>query len=80
MANKRTKAVRYGRALGAACPYCRRTMDALNVLPTIDHIHPRSLGGQTTIWACMDCNGRKGNMTLPEWRAFMTDNPQWWLS
>jgi 5-methylcytosine-specific restriction endonuclease McrA len=49
-----------------ACQYCGRRGDRL----TVDHVVPRSLGGQT-IWtnvvaACLRCNLRKGNRSPEE--------------
>ena len=51
---------------GHACQYCGRTGVSL----TIDHIVPKSRGGDTWTWenlvtACMACNHRKGDR-LPE--------------
>lgn len=51
---------------GHACQYCGRT----GVPLTIDHIVPKSRGGDTWTWenlvtACMACNHRKGDR-LPE--------------
>lgn len=46
------------------CTYCGKAAD------TIDHIHPRSKGGQHTwlnvIAACKRCNSRKGNKLLSD--------------
>lgn len=47
-------------------------------LPSREHPHPRSKGGQHVIYACQDCNEIKGDMTMPEWQAFMIANPEWW--
>lgn len=80
MANKYTQIMQYRRALGTPCPYCHRAMLAAdpNRFPTRDHVHPRSKGGQRTVWACWVCNNLKRDMTLPEWEAFMAANPNWW--
>jgi 5-methylcytosine-specific restriction endonuclease McrA len=47
------------------CPYCRTPIDIVSL--TLDHIVPRSLGGEFSLDnlepICMDCNQRKGNMT-----------------
>jgi 5-methylcytosine-specific restriction endonuclease McrA len=48
----------------AICGYCDKTAT------TIDHIIPRSLGGETT-WinttaSCLRCNGKKGSKTIKE--------------
>lgn len=46
------------------CAYCGKHAN------TVDHIHPRSLGGRNewmnTIAACLSCNGKKSNKTLEE--------------
>lgn len=48
------------------CQYCGRQPGAEEL--TIDHVTPRSLGGQTTwencVLACVDCNRRKADMPL----------------
>jgi 5-methylcytosine-specific restriction endonuclease McrA len=48
------------------CQYCGRRGDRL----TVDHVLPRSRGGDTTwlnvVAACLRCNLRKGNRTLEE--------------
>jgi 5-methylcytosine-specific restriction endonuclease McrA len=48
---------------GGCCAYCGERVSYSSF--TIDHVHPRSLGGQTswenTVSACMPCNSRKGN-------------------
>jgi 5-methylcytosine-specific restriction endonuclease McrA len=81
MANKYTQHVRFQRLRGTACPYCKRVMDIghPDLMPTEDHVHPRSRGGVETVWACWKCNNVKGDMTMPEWEAFMAAHPAWWL-
>lgn len=48
-----------------ACVYCNSKKDL-----TIDHLIPRSKGGQDTwenmVTACSPCNGRKGNKSLKD--------------
>ncbi len=55
---------------GSTCVYCGKTYD-INDL-TIDHVHPRSRGGNdlTTncVSACKDCNRDKGS---DEWQQWM---------
>lgn len=45
-----------------SCVYCGKHAD------TIDHVHPRSLGGKNSyencVAACKKCNNKKGNRTL----------------
>jgi 5-methylcytosine-specific restriction endonuclease McrA len=51
---------------GYTCQYCNRRGERL----TVDHILPRSRGGQTTwtnvVAACLRCNLHKGNRLLDE--------------
>jgi 5-methylcytosine-specific restriction endonuclease McrA len=51
---------------GYTCQYCGRRGERL----TVDHVLPRSRGGETTwtnvVAACLRCNLRKGNRTLTE--------------
>lgn len=48
---------------GGRCAYCGQPVTLAGF--TIDHVEPRSLGGETswenTVSACMPCNSRKGN-------------------
>lgn len=70
------------RGKGERCTYCRRVMDATGartgLAATRDHVIPAHMGGRTTVWACITCNGMKGGMMPEVWEAFMLDNPQWW--
>lgn len=69
MATKHTKIVRLAYAIGQPCPYCKRKMEMNSgTQPSRDHVHPQSRGGELTIWCCWDCNNRKGDMSLAEWR------------
>ncbi len=47
------------------CQYCGKKTGVM----TTDHIIPRALGGDETwenlVCACLECNNRKGNRTLP---------------
>src|SRR5437016_8341785 len=51
---------------GYTCQYCNRRGDRL----TVDHVVPRSRGGETTwvnvVAACLRCNLHKGNRTLED--------------
>ena len=51
---------------GYRCAYCGRG----DLTLTLDHIIPRSKGGQDTwenlVAACLPCNNKKGNKTLDE--------------
>jgi 5-methylcytosine-specific restriction endonuclease McrA len=59
------------------CQFCgsRLTRKAA----TIDHLHPRCLGGKTTwkncVTACLSCNKKKGHKTLPEADMKLKKNP-----
>jgi 5-methylcytosine-specific restriction endonuclease McrA len=48
---------------GGCCAYCGVKLSYSSF--TIDHVNPRSLGGETswenTVSSCMPCNSRKGN-------------------
>jgi 5-methylcytosine-specific restriction endonuclease McrA len=60
---------------GYTCQYCSRRGEKL----TVDHVMPRSRGGQTTwtnvVAACLRCNLRKGNRTLEEARLRLVRDP-----
>ena len=60
---------------GYACQYCGRRGERL----TVDHIVPRSRGGETTwtnvVAACLRCNLRKGNRTAEEARMTLVREP-----
>lgn len=57
------------------CQYCGRRSSDL----TLDHIHPRSRGGQHTwlnlVSACRACNHRKGGKSLAEARMHLRRQP-----
>ena len=57
------------------CQYCGRKGERL----TVDHIMPRSKGGETTwvntVAACLRCNLHKGNRTLHEARMTLIREP-----
>ena len=52
------------------CQYCGRDLSGTDELPTIDHVHPKSKGGDWSwtnlVTACTTCNGKKANDTLRE--------------
>jgi 5-methylcytosine-specific restriction endonuclease McrA len=60
---------------GYTCQYCARRGEKL----TVDHIVPRSRGGQTTwtnvVAACLRCNLFKGNRTVEEARLRLIREP-----
>ncbi len=66
------------------CAYCGRTAT------TVDHVHPRSLGGEDSwenlVACCLTCNNKKGNKTLRQmgWslpRApYRPVGPQWYIT
>lgn len=65
---------------GRSCPYCKRPMHRGDhrLLPTRDHVTPKSRGGQLKIICCQTCNGIKADMMPEVWTAFMAANPGWW--
>jgi 5-methylcytosine-specific restriction endonuclease McrA len=60
---------------GYTCQYCSRRGEKL----TVDHVVPRSRGGQTTwtnvVAACLRCNLLKGNRMLEEVRLRLIREP-----
>lgn len=68
------------RESGKPCAYCKRVMDAndYDLMPTRDHVQPRSRGGKVTVWACRTCNRIKADMSLGQWLDFMAAFPKWW--
>lgn len=38
---------------------------------TVDHVHPRTLGGEKLVTSCRGCNNKKGDMSLDDFREFM---------
>jgi 5-methylcytosine-specific restriction endonuclease McrA len=59
------------------CQYCGRRGTQFNL--TLDHIIPRSKGGQTVaenlVASCKECNQRKGDRTPDEARMPLLSNP-----
>ena len=53
---------------GATCQYCRKKLPPKDL--TLDHVVPRSRGGESTwenlVACCYPCNNRKGNRTPQE--------------
>jgi HNH endonuclease len=49
------------------CEYCRCPAEFATQSFTVEHIHPRDLGGETVLenlaWACFGCNGHKHTAT-----------------
>lgn len=54
---------------GCTCVYCGITYDLHEL--TLDHVHPRSLGGEditsNVVPACSSCNQDKGSLHWREW-------------
>lgn len=59
------------------CQYCGKHLKGDQA--TIDHINPRSLGGDNSfdncVTACYPCNSRKGNKTLQEANMELINSP-----
>lgn len=65
------------------CHYCKReltrpTRPMKSTSATLDHVEPRSCGGEMTVPCCFTCNQMKGNMLPYYWMRFIKDNPEWW--
>ncbi|MBF9196451.1 HNH endonuclease [Microvirga sp. BT290] len=71
---------------GGCCVYCgipaRRPGHGVKRGPdlaTLDHVHPRSLGGPLTrdnlVLACSACNNERGTMAVETFRASKTSKP-----
>ena len=60
------------------CQYCGRTFPASQL--SIDHVVPRSRGGQTTwenvVCSCLRCNTKKGGRTPKEARMHLMAEPR----
>ena len=84
--NKEVKFNRYNifRRDRSECQYCRKPFPKNEL--TIDHVHPRSLGGKT-IWenvvcCCITCNRKKGSNILSSTNmklAVKPNKPSWEL-
>jgi len=63
---------------GLRCQYCGRTPGLSSL--TIDHVVPRSRGGETSwrncVTACLTCNGRKADRTLAQSGMHLLRPPQ----
>lgn len=67
----------FGQANGGAQNIARRMLEPS--MQTIEHIHPKSLGGpnatQNFIAECKDCNNPRGNMSYAEWLKVHPEYP-----
>ena len=67
----------FGQANGSAQNIARRMLEPS--MQTIEHIHPKSLGGpnatQNFIAECKDCNNPRGNMSYAEWLKVHPEYP-----
>lgn len=63
---------------GHVCQYCGEKFPTHQL--SIDHVLPRSRGGQTTwenvVCACLECNVRKGGRTPKEAKMLLTHHPE----
>ena len=84
--NKEVKFNRYNifKRDRSECQYCRKPFPRNEL--TIDHVHPKSLGGKT-IWenvvcCCISCNRKKGSKILSETSMTLSikpNKPSWEL-
>jgi hypothetical protein len=56
-----------------ACCYCGVSLNLVSRrhdphAMSLDHIVPKSQGGQVTVYACFGCNAAKHDLSLNEWR------------
>ncbi len=68
---------------GYRCAYCGAALYEPSNAPatpytgTIDHVTPRSLGGQTVtdnlVLCCSRCNNEKANMPHPKWQKHLKE-------
>ncbi len=67
----------FGKANGSAQSIARQMLEPS--MQTIEHIHPKSLGGpnatQNFIAECKDCNNPRGNMSYAEWLKVHPEYP-----
>ena len=56
------------------CYYCKKRIPRNKI--TMDHMYPQSLGGptipQNLIPVCQECNSKKSNMTLDQYKTFLS--------
>lgn len=70
--------LRLARAIDARdssrCVYCGDSADDTGSHLHLDHVHPRSLGGEDTsrnlVTACRACNCARKTMSLAQWSAY----------
>jgi 5-methylcytosine-specific restriction endonuclease McrA len=59
---------------GGCCVYCGATADESGSHLHLDHVVPRSLGGEDTasnlVTACRACNCTRKTMSLAQWSAY----------
>jgi 5-methylcytosine-specific restriction endonuclease McrA len=57
-----------------ACVYCNRNAETSGAALHLDHLTPRSAGGEDVptnlVLACRRCNSARQNMTLGQWAAY----------
>jgi 5-methylcytosine-specific restriction endonuclease McrA len=59
---------------GHRCQYCAATAEQSGAHLHLDHLTPRSAGGEDAatnlVLACRRCNSARQNMTLAQWAAY----------
>ena len=69
---RKTRAIR--ERDGHRCVYCGQTAEQSGAHLHLDHLTPRSRGGEDTVanlvCACRRCNTARQDMTGPQWQAY----------
>jgi 5-methylcytosine-specific restriction endonuclease McrA len=59
---------------GGRCVYCNVTEKGSGTQLQLDHVEPKSLGGDDSplnlVYACRRCNSARQNLSLAEWRRY----------
>jgi len=62
---------------GYACIYCGAAVEDPGTVLTLDHLHPRNLGGgnehTNLVTCCLSCNSSKQDLPMREWYRTLAD-------
>ena len=62
---------------GLGCAYCGATMEMEDILLTLDHVVPQSLGGENKssnlVCCCKSCNSAKQDKSLRDFLSYLAD-------